>query len=725
MLSRALGAVVVLSAFGACSCEEAPLIHQEIDDVGVLPFPDAAEAPDAGFFPDAEPTDLGPPDTGVPEGRVLRFIGSSPVALYFGASTSLRFSLTTLSGAVVSGQTIQLSLAGAGSLAQTALTTDQNGEVTASYTAPTQAAQATIKAEAALATPVTVSLVTSEDPVATLSVDVSGTTRLPLAGTSLAVYWAAAGSAPTCAALLSAATLPAGAQTATLGTLPASQLFSPVPSGFEVSAIAFGLDARGDRIARGCAQGARVSGGVTTHLPVVIEQLPSHLDGDYDVRMELDLGATIPPPVGPIIVTLTDVLSDPAGWAVYQTLSFLDDQLGTHFVVWTPPGQTVARTATFQEVRSNPTRFVTWRNAAAALDNALETQLGQSYTDFVNIGGDVAHLIRRFEVGARFTVTSTGVPGRARVEESWRALVFEWSQGCPAGDVGCARRPIELSGANARLAPLTATYGSSVSWAPLAPESERFQLALDPHAINVRYGAILLVVLNELVFPSLPANIAGHSIGEVLANVIGCIDVANSISSSTGLPAGLIQGFCDSAVAAAGTYLEDQLLGLDSVNNPGLIDGAGGGKMFLVDADHDLETELLTDLESYVAWSDGSAPPSTPILGRGRRASSGCLSDAACTGGKVCAPVPSYLEVRGLERDCRRKVGSNVGPMACTANTDCATGLCATPAGVCFSACDPATPTCSGGRCDPVGAQVSLDPVRMGLGAAEIAACVP
>ena len=40
------------------------------------------------------------------------------------------------------------------------------------------------------------------------------------------------------------------------------------------------------------AHGARVSGGVTTHLPVVIEQLPTHLDGDYDVRMELDLGAT-------------------------------------------------------------------------------------------------------------------------------------------------------------------------------------------------------------------------------------------------------------------------------------------------------------------------------------------------------------------------------------------------------------------------------------------------
>ncbi|MFO0727843.1 MAG: Ig-like domain-containing protein [Myxococcota bacterium] len=731
MLPRAFATAAVLVFFGACSCEEAPLIHQEPPtdlDTGVLPDTGAME-PDAGAEMDAGLADLGPADTGIPEGRVLRFIGTSPVALYWATHTTLRFELKTLSGATVPGETVRFSLSGLGSLGATSAVTDASGTAAVDITAANMNAQSTLTAEANLAAPVTVQLIVSEDPTASLVVDVSGTTRITLDHTELSVWIADPAATPSCATVLAAATLPAGASTGSFTVLPGSQTFVPVPSGKTVTALAIGKDRRGLRIATGCSEGTLLIGGTTVHVPVTISQLPTQTDGDYDVRLSLDLGSTIPPPVGPVIITITDVLSDPAGWAVYQTLGLFDDQFGSIFVEWTPPGQSTMRRATFDEVTTNPSHFPTWRAASVALDNLLTAQLGQTYTDFTNIGGDIAHLIRRFEVGARFTVTSTGVPGRSQVVESWRSMVFEWSQGCPAGDVGCARRVFDLTGAHANLAPVTATYGSSLAYAQLGAETERWKLSLDPHAIDVRYGAIVLVLLDELVFPSLPPNIAGHSLGEVLANVIGCADVATSISGSTGVPAALIQGICDAAVAGAAGYIENQILQLDSINNPGLIDGAGGGQLFLVDADHDLVTERVDDLETFASWSNGSAPPTTPIVGQGRRAASNCASDAVCTQGRVCAAIPSFLEVRALERDCRWPVGANPGGMSCTASTDCATGLCFQPAGMsgslCFAACDPAAAASCAGHCTADAASMSLDPVRMGLGSAQTAACLP
>lgn len=731
MYSRLLGAALLLMPiFGGCSCEEDPLNPTDPPakiDAGFFTdatvFPDAAE--DAG-----EPVDSGPPDTGIPEARVLTFDGTSPVGVFFNASVDLPFTLRTVSGAAVPAENIRLTLSSTvGGLSAASITTNAGGSATVRFTARNFTGSAVLTAEADLAPSVNVVINVGEDPNADLELIVRSSARINVTASNALVYVGAAASVPTCAQLY-AGNPPAATLTAMFTALPGTQRWNMLNSGSLVTAYATGTNARGDVVARGCVEGTRLNGAQLTTINLVLEQLPPNLDGDYDALLQVDLGAGLPPPFGPVIVTITDILSDPAGWAVYQTLALVDRQVGSSFASWVPPGGSAERIATFDEVRNNPSEFPTWVLASNSLDNFLVQQLGQAYIDVTNVGADLSHVIREFEIGSGYTVTSTGVAGRVQVVESWKALVFQWRLNCPNGDMGCARRPVVLSGPNAHLAPLQATYGASVTHAPDGVQTERYRLALGPHSINLRYGAVIVLVLNTIVFPSLPAGIAGNNLQQVLANIVQCPDVAISLSNATGFPASFFQTICDNAVNAAARFVENQILQLDSNNNPGFLGGAGaagGGEMFFLDADQDLRTELVPAVRTYAAWvnSNGSTQAiNAPIDGDGRREASACASDTDCAP-QVCVPVPHYLKVRSLERDCRRPVGAAAGGVGCAVDADCASGLCFDPGNgvrICYGAC---AGTCALGTCTADAFRMDLNPVLNGLGNGTIAACVP
>jgi hypothetical protein len=715
-----------------CNCGESGLSKiKEPDQVKLdagLAAPDAEAAPDAMVEIDA-----GPSDSGVPEARVLKFNGTTPVTMYFGATRDLTFTLMTVSGVAVPSATIRFSYNGTGgSLSAVSTQTDISGIGSVQLTAPSTAGQATLTASADLAPEVSVPIVIEEDPSAILTLEVVSSARISVATADALVYVGAPGAVPTCAQLLATSTPPAPTFTASFTSLPGSSTFMNQMSGRVVTAFASGSNVFGRRVARGCTEGVRLQGGASTHVLVTLAQDEPNLDGNYDALLGVDIGMGLPPPLGPTIVLITDFLADPAGWAVYQVLAAADDQLGLNTLTWTPPGGTMERRATFEEVRANPSIFQAWSLARNAFDGFLRSQLGQTYVDVTTVGGDISHLVRGFEVGAGYTITSTGTPNRVRIDEQWQAYVFQWQYGCPGGDLGCARHAVSLTGQHANLAPATATYGASVQYTPTtmpAPgESERYTLQVDPHQITIRYGAIILFLLDELVFPNLPSGIAGNSLSAVLANIVNCPSVASSIEMSVGIPAQIAEAICDGAVSAGAMYIENQILMLDS-SNTGLVVGlspSGGGQMVLVDHDRDLSTELVESVTTYAEWSTGQTVAS-PITGAGRRRATHCALDANCPAPTVCTPIPSYLKVRAVENDCRVPAGMRVGPVACVQGSECASGLCFDSGSgnrICFTACNGAG-SCAMGTCTQNAAAVNLDAVMMGLGNAHADACVP
>jgi hypothetical protein len=708
--------------------------------------PDASSAadgggtgPDAGI-PDASIPDASRPDSAPPEARVLAFEGTSPVVVFYGSTTPLLFKVSRPNGAPVAGVTVVTSSSGTGAaLNVSQATTDSGGVARFQVVTGLVDGQLDVTASSDRAPDVTIRVQVRVNPEGALALTVTSATRIPVL-TATAQLWVAP-EPPTCDAVMAASPPPVPTLTHDFPALPGQRTFTGLPTGHKVTVLVSGRNNLA-QVGVGCVEGAAIVGGGTTPVAVTLEQEPTAYAADYDVLMGIALGNVLPEPYESAVGTVTAILADPAGWAVYQALVQADAFfVFTTFTYWDVNGVSVQ--ASYQDVSTHPEVFNTWRTARGIVDTMLANQLGQAYVDVTTASGDIRTTVTNFEVGARYHLAEAPASRPPHeVTESWNDLVFTWRYGCAPGDVGCARRPVALD--DPELAPAATTYRVAISHAPLAgppPETERFQVLPEPHAFMLRYGAVILIALNEVVFPNLPASVAGDSLTEVVTNLVDCASLGAQLATSVGFgSAATWEGFCTDGIALGVGAAEGQLLALTAGGSPTLVGRdssgvAGGGEYFLLDRDHDVATELLRDLTMYVAWYDPANGTSTevnsPITGHGRLAASGCVVDGDCAAARVCQPVPSYLEVRAVEMDCRRHVGASAGMASCVAHADCAAGFCVgltssggtVTHGFCYLACS-GTSCAAPAACVPDGASYDLTPVREGLGEASAACCV-
>lgn len=747
-------ATVCLCAFALASCGDDTGGGNLFDGGGVTA--DGGEPNDGGSTDggrsdggrtDGGGNDAGVSDAGVPENRVLTFNNSQPVTVNFGDTADLGFTLRSQSGVIVPGATVsfRLSTSSAGVLAVDRINTDNAGVATARFTAGTANAMLTLTASSDRAQDVTINLEVRPKATGNLNVSVISNARIAVPRAELFVYAVQPGTpALTCAALAAASPLPATSLTGTVSPVPGSQAFQNVMTGSQVTVFARGLNAGGDGIATGCAEGAIIAGGVTTNVSVALAQGPSVLAGDYDALVRVNLGNALPAPYDGYVNLVTLVFSNPAGAATYYALRQVDTSLGTTLTRWTPPGGSGPRQATLEEVVANPGTFAVWSTVTAALDTQLTSVLGQVYTDVKTIGGDVRALITQFEVGSRLRLTGTTNANQYTINESWRSLVFTWRFRCPAGDTGCARRPLQL--ANTRYAPINVNYNAAVAYEPFAGTPgvpERFKVTTDAHNVPFSYGALVLIALSELVYPSIPGCTSCRSIGDVLTTIINCANlgttIANALNGALGVQlvsASQATGFCTNALTALGMRIEDSALSLTvGGTNPTLGTKqqglGGGGTFYLEDRNQDLKTELLRDLTMYLQWVDPMNAAMTqditaPITGYGREAATDCASDAACGATQSCQAIPHYLEVRAVETTCRKAVGTVAGRAACTMDAECRSGVCVramgASSGQCLATCRVAG-ECGGAACVAERTTLNLEPVRAGLGVAPVMGC--
>lgn len=663
----------------------------------------------------------------------LTFVGTAPVVLVPTETRELVFQVVDADGVAVGAAHITVT-ASAGQLESANLITDSTGRARVDYTAAGTAGAATLSAQTEHASPLSVAVQVVAPPVGDVELVVTSHTRIAVAETDVFAWVGAPAAVPTCAELAELDPLPPADFYDELAALPGSRVLSELATGERVTAVAVGLASSGTLIATACRENITVVGGTVTTAALTLEQDDSVLDGDYDTLLHLSLGTALPEPYESYVTTTTNVLSDPAGFATYWALREVDDQLGTSFIEW--ENAAVPPYASYEEVAAHPEIFGTWSTARALLDSQLSAQLGQPYDDVTTVGGDLHELVTDFDVGARYEITQTAA-GQLEITERWQALVFEWSLGCDAGDLGCARHAVEID--DVSLSATDVTFGAVYDLEPpLAPgaETERFRVRANAHSMSLRYGAVITAAFNQVVFPSLPGGLAGDDLNEVLHNLVDCTDVGAAIHDAIGFGGdALYAGLCDAGLNYAAGQITDQVVSLElGDDTPTLAakdhEGAfGGGELILVDADHDLATELLRDFTWEVKWNDPENPALSdeillPITGEGRLAASRCEADADCGAGASCQPVPHYLKVTAAETDCKEKVGALFGEQTCSVDADCATGLCLTGEGgdrFCFEACVSGD-TCASGTCGPASV-LDQDGLMVGLGPAVAQAC--
>lgn len=660
------------------------------------------------------------------EPRVLRYIGDNPFVLYRGDNGQLQFTWKTESGLPVAGDAISVSVEGdAVTLSADSLTTDAGGGASVRVNAGAEDGDALVIARAVdVDGSIDESRVTvrvQEDPAGALVVTVTSEARIPVVTAAARVLVGA--NPPTCAQL-QLNPEPAAQAAAEYSVVPGAHTFEGLTAGLKATVIADGRSASGYVVARGCVDAGVIAGGREVPVTVVLTQGETVVAGDYDVLMHVALGDALPAPYDAAVDLITALLGNPAGYAVYVVLREVDQGMGTSFV---SSGGVVHR---FRDLEQNPSAFGMWRVASTALDGLLADQLGQTYVDVTNVGAGVRDVVSDFEVGTRMTVDET--PTGLTVDESWRDVVLYWPLPCDQGDLACARRPLTLD--DLELAPVVTGYSASIVHSPMTGETERYLVSTDPHGLNVRYGALLLAILEQVVFPSLPPDVAGDSFGDVLSNLVGCANIGQSFSSDPFVQA-LVAGVCEGALNYAGQEIEDQLLQLqiDAVNPELGEEGlSAGGSMVLVDRDRDLTAELVDDYLYNVAWNYPNDPAATadiaaPINGDGLRFRTPCVDDAACGAGASCVARGSYLKVAAVELGCERAKGVKQGGDSCVGDVDCASGMCA-PIGVadalaCYEACNANADCAAGMICGASGGSIDLDAVLPGLGDVEAPGC--
>ena len=93
----------------------------------------------------------------------------------------------------------------------------------------------------------------------------------------------------------------------------------------------------------------------------------------------------------------------------------------------------------------------------------------------------------------------------------------------------------------------------------------------------------------------------------------------------------------------------------------------------------------------------------------------------------MCSPIASYLQVARVSFGCTSRRAGLAGGLACSADSQCSSGLC-DPVGlgganVCFEACDSPSDCGAGLTCSDVGGLIDLDTVLVGLGDVVVDGC--
>jgi len=668
------------------------------------------------------------------EHRVLGYVGDDPYALFQGDLGELHFTWKTATGLPVAGDNLDVSVAGdAAAITPGSYITDVGGGIAVAVAATNNEGHVTVKVQATdidgTIQEVVVTVRVDEDPAANLVVTVESEARIAV--TSATVRVLAGSNPPTCESLLNGSPAPNAQATATFTPIPSTQEFANMPTGATAVVLADGLNADGVIVARGCSSLVGMIGGVDNDVTVVLNQDPTVLEGDYDVLMHMYLGDALPSPYDETVDLITALLADPAGYALFIALREVDRFTGfTSFV--TRDGVEMR----YRDLEADPANFPTWSFAREELDQLLTNQLGQVYTDVTNVGAGIRDVVSDFEVGARFTLENSDTENGLIVSETWRDMVLYWPLPCADGDLACARIPLNLE--DAELAPVTTVYAATWQYEPIDGHIERFPVTTDAHGLNIRYGAFLLAILEQVVFPSLPEGVAGDSFGDVLTNLVGCTNIAASLFDDPTAQS-FVETVCEGALNFAGQQIEEQLIGLQiDATNPELGEEglSSGGTLALYDDDADLVTEIVDEYNYNVGWyypNDPSASDdiSAPITGAGVRDRLDCSSDDVCAdaglAGFVCAPQPHYLEIARIDLGCSRAKGDLTGGTVCTGDSQCASNLCA-PVGIagalqCFNACDEITDCGAGQVCNAVGGALDLDDVLDGLGSASASGC--
>ena len=291
--------------------------------------------------------------------------------------------------------------------------------------------------------------------------------------------------------------------------------------------------------------------------------------GRYEVTSHWDFSQAVENsgPIGATIVRVLNVFQNP-GQAIYDEIIQL--------INYAVGGIISGSIDTFLDLTGLDQKFQNMINNAVENNDALRRVR--------DAGRDVRDVIANLEVTSVLTIGKLSSSYEFNGTDNWLGITLYWRWNCPANaPPECGAIPLKVDGSEdiADLGILSTNWNGRV----VAYD----ELQIDQHPITLRYGRLIIYILNEVILPQLTGGNA-HSMSEAFAHWLGCDRIALSITGSDREVCALgacvyaddIEGFCESATGTLFGFADVLIKGLEF--DVGL---RVGGEAKLVETDSD------------------------------------------------------------------------------------------------------------------------------------------
>jgi hypothetical protein len=346
--------------------------------------------------------------------------------------------------------------------------------------------------------------------------------------------------------------------------------------------VALGRGEFGQRAAAACSDDIRIRDSETTRVELVLILLPLNPVGRYDSVSHWDFTATLENTgnVGQVLLAIFDAFENPGRFLLNSIIDLIRSFLGG----------LIAGAVDF---------FLDIFGLDDLIENGINGFIGGN--DFLSrlqqAGLDLRDMVTNLEVLSTLTIGKLGNDYQVYGSDDWRGLAVYWRWDCDENSPpDCGRIEIALdSGSD-----LGFVYGE---WTGQVAAYN--QLQIFTHSVNLRYGQLILYLLNNILIPALTDGNA-HSMIEAILYWIDCEGLSLAITGNDGeicAPADIvcidaedIEAVCDSVIRSVFGFAEVLLgnLAVDSV-----IELSGNAK--LVEMDGDLLVDEILDGE-YNGW---------------------------------------------------------------------------------------------------------------------------
>ncbi len=358
--------------------------------------------------------------------------------------------------------------------------------------------------------------------------------------------------------------------------------------------------ARGDRdqvAAAACEDKINISPETVTREELLLNLVELNPVGQYNVTSNWDFLDAIADsgPVGFVIVDILNMFDNP-GAALYKKII---DLIGLFL-----NGAIAAGIEAFLDLTGLDKRFADMINDFIEGNSTLR--------EIRDVGRDLRDIIANLEVSSRLTIGKVSSDLSFRGTDNWSGVTLYWRRGCdensPA-DCGAIYLGADIDGEIADLGIVSSNWNGNIL--------SYNQLKINSHPVSLRYGRLIIYILNNVMIPALTNNKA-FSLSEAFEYWIGCESLANTITGSdrercafgSCITADDISGFCGTATGAIFGIADVAIKGLEFDIGLRL---EGEGMLFETDSDGRVDviesgiydgTIVSTDVEP----SDASMP---------------------------------------------------------------------------------------------------------------------